>query len=131
MANWQNLKEDIAAVIRTNGNEEITGEVLQYILLEMVSRMGADFGIMGVCTPATQPVEPDGRIVYIGGAGEYRNFEGAGVDVPEGSIVDIYAPLDASKVMVIDPKTKKPTRVYHKVVDGKKIRVAKSGEALD
>ena len=87
MANWQNLKDDIAAVIRTNGNEEITGEVLQYILLEMVSRMGADFGIMGVCTPATQPVEPDGRIVYIGGAGEYRNFEGAGVDVPDGSIV--------------------------------------------
>lgn len=87
MANWQNLKDDIAEVIRTNGNEEITGEVLQYILLEMVSRMGADFGIMGVCTPATQPVEPDGRIVYIGGAGEYRNFEGVDVDVPEGSIV--------------------------------------------
>ena len=87
MANWQNLKDDIAAVIRTNGNEEITGEVLQYILLDMVSRMGADFDFMGVCTPATQPVESDGNIVYIGGAGEYRNFEGAGVDVPEGSIV--------------------------------------------
>ena len=51
--------------------------------------------------------------------------------VPEGSIVDIYAPFDASNVMVIDPKTKKPTRVYHKVVKGKKVRVAKSGEVLD
>lgn len=87
MANWQDLKNDIAAVIRTNGNEEITGEVLQYILLEMVSRMGAQFGLVGVCTPETQPVEPDGNIVYIGGAGEYRNFAGAAADVPEGSIV--------------------------------------------
>lgn len=87
MANWQNLKDDIAEVIRTNGNEEITGDVLQYILLEMVSRMGADFGFVGVCTPETEPVESDGNIVYIGGAGEYRNFDGAAVDVPEGSIV--------------------------------------------
>lgn len=87
MANWQDLKNDIAAVIRTNGNEEITGEVLQYILLEMVSRMGADFGLVGVCTPETQPVETDGNIVYIGGAGAYRNFAGAAADVPDGSIV--------------------------------------------
>ena len=87
MANWQDLKSDIAAVIRTNGNEEITGEVLQYVLLEMVSRMGAQFGLVGVCTPETQPVEPDGNIVYIGGAGTYRNFTGAAADVPDGSIV--------------------------------------------
>ncbi|MFA7193213.1 MAG: 50S ribosomal protein L24, partial [Bacilli bacterium] len=35
---------------------------------------------------------------------------------PEGSIVEIYAPIDASNVMLIDPKTKKPTRVGHKEV---------------
>ncbi len=50
---------------------------------------------------------------------------------PEGSIIEIYAPIDASNVMVIDPKTKKPTRIGHGEVKGKKVRVTKkSGTAL-
>ena len=50
----------------------------------------------------------------------------------EGSIVEVYAPIDASNVMLVDPKTKKPTRIGHKVVKGKKVRVAKkSGSKLD
>ena len=49
----------------------------------------------------------------------------------ESSIVEIYAPIDASNVMLLDPKTKKPTRIGHKVVKGKKVRVAKkSGTVL-
>ena len=49
----------------------------------------------------------------------------------EGSIVEIYAPIDASNVMLLDPKTKKPTRIGHKVVKGKKVRYAKkSGTVL-
>ena len=49
----------------------------------------------------------------------------------EGSIVEVYAPIDASNVMLVDPKTKKPTRIGHKVVKGKKVRVAKkSGTVL-
>lgn len=51
--------------------------------------------------------------------------------VPEGSIVEIYAPIDASNVALIDPKTKKPTRVGFQVIKGKKVRVAKkSGEII-
>jgi len=50
---------------------------------------------------------------------------------PEGAIIEIYAPIDASKVMLIDPKTKKPTRIGHTEVKGKKVRVAKkSGTTL-
>ena len=49
----------------------------------------------------------------------------------EGSIVEVYAPIDASNVMLLDPKTKKPTRIGHKVVKGKKVRFAKkSGTVL-
>ena len=47
-----------------------------------------------------------------------------------GGIVEVEAPIDASNVMLLDPKTNKPTRVSIKVVTdkkGKKIRVAKSG----
>ena len=50
-----------------------------------------------------------------------------------GSIVEIEAPLHASNVMIIDPKTKKGTRIGHTTdKDGKKIRVSrKSNEKLD
>ena len=51
--------------------------------------------------------------------------------VPEGSVVDVYCPIDASNVALIDPKTKKPTRVHYGEVKGKKVRLAKSGESLD
>ena len=50
-----------------------------------------------------------------------------------GSIVEMEAPINASNVMMIEPKTKKRTRIGHTVdKKGKKIRVAKkSNENLD
>ena len=50
-----------------------------------------------------------------------------------GGILEIEAPIHASNVMIIDPKTKKPTRIGHSVnKDGKKIRVTKkSNSSLD
>ena len=47
----------------------------------------------------------------------------------EGGIIEVEAPIDASNVMLLDPKTNKPTRVHTKVnEDGSKVRVAvKSG----
>jgi large subunit ribosomal protein L24 len=47
-----------------------------------------------------------------------------------GGILEVEAPLAASKVMPIDPETGKATRVRASVVDGKKVRVAKSGAQL-
>jgi large subunit ribosomal protein L24 len=47
-----------------------------------------------------------------------------------GGIVEMEAPIFASKVMPVDPETKKPTRVRIQVKDGKKVRVAKSGAVL-
>ncbi len=50
----------------------------------------------------------------------------------QGGILEKEAPIDASKVMIVDPTTGKPTRVGHKVLaDGKKVRIArKSGEMI-
>lgn len=48
-----------------------------------------------------------------------------------GGLVKMEAPLAMSKVMLIDPKTNKPTRVRIKVLpNGDKVRVAKSGETI-
>ena len=50
---------------------------------------------------------------------------------PQGGIISFEAPIHVSNVMPIDPKSGNPTRVGHTTVDGKKVRVAKSGELLD
>ncbi|WP_414050780.1 50S ribosomal protein L24 [Macrococcus animalis] len=50
---------------------------------------------------------------------------------PEGGIVEFEAAIHVSNVMLIDPKTNKPTRVGTKIEEGKKVRVAKkSGEII-
>jgi len=50
----------------------------------------------------------------------------------QGGIIEKEAPLWASKVMPLDPKTKKPTRVKIKVDEnGMKMRVAKSGAVIE
>ena len=50
-----------------------------------------------------------------------------------GGILEVEAPIHASNVMILDPKTKKPTRIGHTIdKNNKKIRVAKkSGEKID
>ncbi len=56
---------------------------------------------------------------------------------PQGGIIEQEAPIHVSNVMIEDPKTKEPTRVGYKFVEGKngetkKVRYAKkSGEILD
>ena len=50
---------------------------------------------------------------------------------PQGGIVDKVMPLHISNLALVDPKTKKPTRIGYKVEDGKKVRFAKkSGTVL-
>lgn len=48
-----------------------------------------------------------------------------------GEVINKTMPVDVSNVAIIDPKTKKPTRVGYKVEGGKKVRVTKaSGQTL-
>ena len=50
-----------------------------------------------------------------------------------GEIVEVEAPIHVSNVMLVDPKTKKPTKVrVEKDSKGKKIRISKkSNEKID
>ena len=43
----------------------------------------------------------------------------------EGGIISKETPIYASKLMTVCPKCGKPTRVAHKVEDGRKVRVCK------
>ena len=88
---------------------------------------GRDKGKSGVI----QKVIPERNLVVVEGINVRKKHQKPTQANPEGSIVEIYAPIDASNVMLEDPKTKKPTRIGHKLVKGKKVRYAKkSGTVL-
>lgn len=85
MANYATLKSAVQTVVKTNGNQEITGENLQTVLLAIINSLGADYQFAGVATPSTSAGTPDQNVFYIGGAGTYTNF-GSSFTVPVGSI---------------------------------------------
>ena len=77
MANYSNLKSTIDTNIKTNGNEEITGAILNSVLNSMVSSLGAGYQYMGVATTSTNPGTPDAKVFYLAYTpGTYTNFSG-------------------------------------------------------
>lgn len=75
MANYATLRAAIQNVIKTNGNNEITGALLQQSLLAMVNSLGAGYEYVGIATPSTNPGTPDNNVFYIAGtSGTYSNF---------------------------------------------------------
>ena len=81
---------------------------------------GADKGKTGVVQKALPKLDK----VVVEGVNVRKKHRKPTQSNPEGSIVDIYAPIHVSNVALIDPKTKKATRVGIKVENGKKIRVS-------
>jgi large subunit ribosomal protein L24 len=74
----------------------------------------------------------ESRAVVQGVAMVKRHQKPSGMGQP-GGIVEKEAPVHLSNLMLIDPKTDRPTRVGFRILeDGKKVRVAKaSGEVID
>lgn len=80
-----------------------------------------------------QAVYPKKNKVVVEGVNVHKKHRKPTQQTPEGSVVEIYVPIDASNVAIVDPKTKKATRIAYSVdKDGKKIRVTKaSGSKLN
>lgn len=89
MANWTTLKAAIAGVIKTNGNQEITGAVLQNTLNSIVNSVGENATFAGVATPTTNPGTPDGPVFYLATTpGTYSNFGGIKIAPGEAVILE-------------------------------------------
>lgn len=68
--------------------------------------------------------------VYVSGVNLVKRHTKPSVADQEGGIVDVAAPLHVSKVALVDPKTKKATRIGYKIEDGKKVRFAKASGTI-
>lgn len=75
MGNYEQLKQAVADVVKSNGNQEITGDILKNTLLTIISTVGSDAIFAGIATPTTNPGTPDQNVFYIASEdGIYSNF---------------------------------------------------------
>jgi autotransporter adhesin len=76
---YDQIKKSIKSVIKENGNYEITGNVLQTVLLSMVDTLGPEYQFLGIATKSTVPVVVEGNSFYITTeVGTYTNFKNSG-----------------------------------------------------
>ena len=102
------IKKKDTVVVISGKDKGKTGEVLEIIAGDQFTPTKILVAKINVVTKHKKPTQTDA-----------------------GGIVKMEAPLVMSKVMLIDPKTNKPTRVHMKTLpNGDKVRVAKSGETI-
>lgn len=77
-------------------------------------------------------VYPKKDNVLIDGVNIKKNHKKPRKQGQKGQVVDMAAPMHISNVMIIDPKTDRPSRIASKIIGDKKTRVAKkSGAELE
>jgi len=74
-------------------------------------------------------VLPDRDLVVVEGVNSVKRHIKPTANRP-GGILEVEAPIQASKLMLVDPNGGKPSRIKFKTENGKKVRVAKSGVAI-
>lgn len=93
MGGYTKLKAAIAAAIKANGNNEITGAIMQVVLNTIVSTVGANRTFVGIANENTNPGTPDGNVFYIAyEAGNYVNFQSgaSNLTVKPGELAILY-----------------------------------------
>lgn len=111
MANWTKLKKAIADVIKTNGNQEITGAIMQQTLMYIVDKVGGNAQFGGVAVPSTVPADTDGSLFYLASTqGTYPNFSNINVDASEMAVFtkDTAGTWVKTSLPIQHPTIKKP-----------------------
>ena len=89
MANYTNLINSIKAVIKQNGTNDITGQLMQDVLVTMTNTIGRFAAFAGTAMPSTNPNNPDQTVYYLTSIpGTYVNF--GGIVVPPDRLVALH-----------------------------------------
>lgn len=75
-------------------------------------------------------VNPSDSTVVVEGVNIITKHKKARSAQDKGGIIKQEGKIHSSNVQVIDPTTKRPTRIAHKIVDGKKVRVSKHSDTV-
>lgn len=87
---------------------------------------GGDRGKTGLISKILPKV---GKVIVEGVNKKIRHIKGR--DGQPGQKAEFFAPIHISNVSIVDPKTKKPSKIGYKVEGKEKIRIArKSGEVI-
>lgn len=87
MADYKTLKDAVRNVIKANGNQEITGEILQSILLNIITTFGDDYSVLGFIEPNDEPYT-DGRALYFANTpGVYSKCSNISIQQGEFAII--------------------------------------------
>lgn len=85
--NYDELKRNIADVVKPNGNQEITGQIMQDALFALIENLGEGWQFGGAVRPSDVPaLGADVRAFYLAvEKGVYADF--GGVEVTELSVI--------------------------------------------
>lgn len=64
--------------------------------------------------------------VYVSGYNLRKKHSRVDMQNQSGGIIDKLMPIHISNIALVDPKTKKPTKIGYRIEDGKKTRIARS-----
>lgn len=87
--------------------------------------LGKDKGKTGKVLKAM----PAKNMVLVEGVNQFKKHVKGQAQGQKSEIITITKPLNVSKVSLIDPKKKKPTRVGYRIEKDKKIRFAKKSQS--
>ena len=131
MADYQILKEAVAAVIKDNGNNEITGDLMRTTLFAIINALGTGYQFAGVADADVIPGTPDAKLFYVAkGPGTYLNFNNLVVNdgelafffIPSGgsSWYKMAVPLVGSGFTLYSPQRFDVAELPARPTDGKK-----------
>lgn len=100
MANYANLIAAIKAAVKQNGTNDITGQVMQDVLVTMTNTIGRFAAFAGTAMPSTNPNNPDQTVYYLTSLpGTYVNF--GGIVVPPDRLVALHNISGSWEMVVI------------------------------
>lgn len=90
----------------------------------VIIRTGKDKGKTG----KVEKVFSKTNQVVVEGLNQYKRHVKARQQGQQSEIITITKPVSVANVAIIDPKTKKPSRVGYKIEKGTKVRVSKASQ---
>lgn len=98
MSKYATIKAIIDQVVTTNGQQEITGALLNEVLKAMVNSLGSDYQYGGIVVPSSNVGTPDQNVFYFAlQAGTYTSF--GNTQVPNGITVFMWNGSWTSKIL--------------------------------